>query len=46
MAHRGLGPLERRDTDLNRALAVIGTVVFCAIIYVLYCLIVYSTVTP
>jgi hypothetical protein len=56
MAHRGLGYLERRGSvarhraagrlDLAGFLVVFGTIAAVAVVYLLYFLIVYSTVTP
>jgi hypothetical protein len=58
MAHRGLsrvergrpggrhGSAERRGPDVSSVVAVLGTVAAVAVVYLLYCLVVYSTVTP
>jgi hypothetical protein len=58
MVHRGLsrvergraggrhGSAERRWPDLDGLIVVLGTIVAAGVVYLLYFLVVYSTVTP
>jgi hypothetical protein len=52
MVHRGLSRVERgraggrHGPDLDGLIVVLGTIVAAGVVYLLYFLVVYSTVTP